>query len=292
MDDFNRVTLEDGRLLDVRISGPSQGLPLVFHHGTPGAGTPIRVLERAAHARGLRVVSASRPGYGSSSSDPGRRVVGVVADVAAVLGSIGADRCVVAGWSGGGPHALACAAHLEAAVATLVIAGVAPYGVGDLDWMAGMGQDNVDEFSAALAGEATLAPYLRKHREHLKEVAAGDIVASLSSLLPVVDRAVLSDEFGEDIAASFHEGLRIGIDGWLEDDLAFTQPWGFDLREIRSPVTLWQGAEDLMVPFTHGKWLAAHVPGGSVHLEKGEGHLSIAVGAMDRMLDELVALAG
>lgn len=155
-----------------------------------------------------------------------------------------------------------------------------------------MGQDNIDEFSAALAGAERLAPYLWGWREHLKDIAVGDIVASLTSLLPDVDRAVLTEEFGEDIASSFHEGLRNGIDGWLDDDLAFTRSWGFDLAEIRKPVTLWQGSADLMVPFAHGEWLASRLPAASVHLEQGEGHLSIGVGAVDRMLDELVDLAG
>lgn len=292
MDGFNQILLEDGRLLDVWVSGPSEGVPLVFHHGTPGAGTPLRVLERAAHLRGLRVVSPSRPGYGNSSRNPGRSVADVVADIDAVLRSIEVERCVVAGWSGGGPHALACAARLEAAAAVLVIAGVAPYGVSDLDWMDGMGEDNVDEFSAALAGEDSLVPYLSEQREHLKDISADDIVASLASLLPKVDRAVLTHEFGEDMAAAFHEGLKSGVDGWLDDDLAFARPWGFDLAEIRTPVTLWQGSEDLMVPFAHGEWLASQTPGASVHLERREGHLSVGVGAMDRMLDELVSLAG
>jgi pimeloyl-ACP methyl ester carboxylesterase len=186
---------------------------------------------------------------------------------------------------------LACAARLEAASAVLVIAGVAPWGFPDLDWMDGMGQDNVEEFSAALAGEDNLAPYLWQQREQLKEVTPRQIIESLASLLPAVDRAALTDEFGEDMAAAFREGLITGIDGWVDDDLAFTRPWGFDLAEVRIPVTLWQGTDDLMVPFAHGEWLASHLLEASVHLEQGEGHLSIGVGAMDRMLDELVGLA-
>src|SRR6185437_2728224 len=149
----DHVRLPDGRRLDLRVSGPAGGFPLVFHHGTPGAATPIRALERAAHARGLRLVTTSRPGYGDSSPQPGRRVVDVAADTAAVLAAIGADRCLIAGWSGGGPHALACGARLDAVTAVLVIAGVAPCGAEGLDWMAGMGEGNVAEFSAALGGE-------------------------------------------------------------------------------------------------------------------------------------------
>ena len=285
----DHIRLPDGRLLDLRVSGPAGGFPLVFHHGTPGAGTPNRALERAAHARGLRLVTTSRPGYGDSSPQPGRSVVDVVADTAAVLAAIGADRCLVAGRSGGGPHALACGARLGATTAVLVIAGVAPYGTEGLDWLAGMGEDNVAEFSAALQGEDRLRPYLLHEREQLKDATVAGIVASLETLLPDVDRAVLTSEFGEDLVASFREAVRPGVEGWLEDDIAFTRSWGFELAEISVPTMIWQGSADLMVPFSHGQWLASQLPGASVHLEEGEGHLSIGIGALDRMLDELVS---
>jgi pimeloyl-ACP methyl ester carboxylesterase len=266
-------------------------LPLVFHHGTPGAANPIRALERAAHARGLRLVTTSRPGYGDSTRQPGRSVADVAADTAAVLAAIGAEHCLIAGWSGGGPHALACGARLEAAAAVLVIAGVAPYGAAGLDFMAGMGEENVVEFSTALRGEGELRPYLLREAEQLKEITAAEIITSLETLLPDVDRAVLTGEFGEDMAASFREAVRVSVDGWLDDDLAFTRPWGFGLEEITVPAMIWQGSADLMVPFAHGQWLAAQLPGASAHLEHGEGHLSVGIGALDLMLDELVRAA-
>jgi len=284
------VTLPDGRTIDVYVSGPENGLPLVFHSGTPGAAIPLRGLERAAHARGLRLVATSRPGYGGSTRQSGRTVVDVVGDTAAVLESLDAERCVVAGWSGGGPHALACAARLEAAIATLVIAGVAPYDVPDLDFLAGMGQDNVEEFGAALRGEADVRAFLEVIRPDLLNITAEQVAAGFGDdLLPDVDRAVLTDEFAEDLAASFREAVRVSVDGWVDDDIAFTKPWGFDLAEITIPTALWQGSEDRMVPFSHGEWFAKHLPQATVHLEQGEGHLSIGLGAIDRMLEELVA---
>jgi pimeloyl-ACP methyl ester carboxylesterase len=288
MDGFDHVRLPDGRRLDLRVSGPADGFPLVFHHGTPGAATPVRALERAAHARGLRLVTTSRPGYGDSSRQPGRAVVDVAADTAAVLASIGAERCLVAGWSGGGPHALACGARLDAARAVLVIAGIAPYGAEGLDWMSGMGEENVVEFSAAVHGEDELRPHLLGEREQLKDITAADIASSMQTLLPDVDKAVLTGEFGEDLAASFREAVRTGVEGYLDDELAFTSPWGFGLDEISAPVMIWQGSADLMVPFSHGQWLASRLPGAAAHLEEGEGHLSVGLGALDRMLDELV----
>lgn len=289
MSAFDHVRLPDGRRLDLRVSGPADGFPLVFHHGTPGAATPVRALERAAHERGLRLVTTSRPGYGDSSRQPGRAVVDVAADTAAVLAAIGAERCLIAGWSGGGPHALACGARLGAAAAVLVIAGVAPHEAEGLDWMAGMGEENIVEFSAAVHGEDELRSYLLQEREQLKDITAADVASSLETLLPDVDRAVLTGEFAEDMAASFREAVRVGAEGWLDDDLAFASPWDFGLEEISVPVMIWQGSADLMVPFSHGQWLASHLPAASAHLQQGEGHLSVGLGALDRMLDELVA---
>jgi len=291
-DPVNQVVVPGGRRLDVRVSGPADGPVLVFHHGTPGSVVPFRAIERAAHARGLRLVTTSRPGYGASTPQPGRRVVDVVDDTRAVIDHVGVDRCLVAGWSGGGPHALACAARLAEAAGALIIAGVAPYGAEDLDWLAGMGEENVVEFGAAVQGEPVLRAHQEEVRGHLSDLTVESLVTSLDTLLPDVDRAVLTDEFGQDMVASFGEALRVGVEGWLEDDLAFVGPWGFDLAEVAIPTALWQGSEDLMVPFGHGRWLAAHLPAATVHLEEGQGHLSIGVGALDRMLDELVELAG
>jgi pimeloyl-ACP methyl ester carboxylesterase len=270
--------LPDGRILDLYVSGPDDGTPFVMHHGTPGSYHPPRDLERAVHERGLRMVAWSRPGYGGSTRQPGRTVVDVVADTRTVLEGLGADRCIVGGRSGGGPHALACAARLEQAVSVLVVAGVAPFEAEGLDFLAGMGRDNLEEFGAAVEGEDALRPYLEAQREGLAQVRPEDIIGAMSSLLPEVDRAVLMDGLAGELAVSFHEAVRLGVDGWLDDDLAFVAPWGFSLTEITTPVAVWQGSADLMVPYAHGQWLAAHVPNADVHLVEGQGHLSVAYG--------------
>jgi pimeloyl-ACP methyl ester carboxylesterase len=234
-------------------------------------------------------VTTSRPGYGDSSRHPGRSVVDVAADSAAVLAAIGAERCLTGGWSSGGLHALACAARLDAVAAVLVVASpAAPYDVDGLDWMAGMGEENVVEFSAALQGEDKLRSYLLRDREQFKDVTAADVAASLETVLPDVDRAVLTGEFAEDMAASYREAVRTCVEGWLDDDLAILRPWGFGLEEISVPTMIWQGSADLMVPFAHGQWLVSRLPTALAHLEEGEGHLSVGLGALDHMLDELV----
>lgn len=284
------IELSDGRALDVEVTGPDGGMPLVFHHGTPSAVPQLRVMQRAAHARGLRLVTFSRPGYGSSTRRPGRRVADAAEDVTAILDHLDTARCLVAGWSGGGPHALATGARLpERAAGVLVIAGVAPYDADGLDFLAGMGEQNIEEFGLARRGESALRPYLEADAEQLRDADAAGLIAGMSTVLPEADRAVLGDEYGEDLAANFAEALRTGVDGWLDDDLAFTTPWGFAPQEIAVPTFVWQGGADLMVPAAHGRWLAEHIPAATAHLEPGEGHLSLGIGALDRMLGELVA---
>lgn len=286
------VHLVDGRLLEVQLSGPAGGMPLVYHHGTPGAATPIRRVERAVHERGLRLLTISRPGYGASDRLAGRRVVDVCQDVSAVLDELGVEQCLVAGWSGGGPHALACAARLKQAIGAVAIASVAPAEAAGLDWLEGMGESNVAEFNASRAGEASLRGYLEMLAPMMRAITPEGLELAMSSLLPPEDRVVLTSEFAQDIATSFHDALRVGVDGWLDDDLAFDMPWGFSLDEISIPTSIWQGSADLMVPFAHGAWLSTALPQAKAHLVVGEGHFSIGVGALDQMLDELLMLSG
>lgn len=284
------LKLSDGRHLDVQVDGPEGAPVLLFHHGTPGSGAQYRFITAAARSLGLRTVTYSRPGYGASSRHVGRTVADAVPDAVAILDQIGAADCVTAGWSGGGPHALACGALAPDRVrGVLTMAGVAPYDAAGLDFLAGMGQENVEEFHAALAGEQRLREALTPEAEQLARATPEVIAEGMSSLLPASDLAVLSDDFGEDLAANFREGLRGGPDGWLDDDLAFVQPWGFDPAGIPVPTHVWQGSEDLMVPYAHGQWLAHRVGGGQAHLLEGEGHLSVVIGSIDAMLAELVA---
>ena len=284
------IELADGRLLDIRVSGPADGTPFVMHHGTPGSLVPFRSLEAAVHRRGLRMVTYSRAGYGGSTRKLSRAVADIAPDIEALLEHLGAERCVALGWSGGGPHALASAALLPARVAGVtLLAGVGPYGQEDLDFLAGMGQDNIEEFGAALDGIDTLAPALEEAAIAMRGASLAELVESMATLLPDVDRAAIKGETGEDLVADTDEAVRKGAAGWIDDDLAFAKPWGFDPASISAPTFLWQGDADLMVPFAHGRWLADRIPGAVAHLLPGEGHFSIFVNRVDEVLDELVA---
>jgi pimeloyl-ACP methyl ester carboxylesterase len=285
------VNLPDGRTLEYVVGGPADGLPLVFHHGTPGAATLFRPMTDAAGRQGLRTVIYSRAGYAGSTARPGRTVADVAADVAALMDGLGADEFLTVGWSGGGPHALATAALLpDRCLAAATIAGVAPYDADGLDWLAGMGQENLDEFGAAVAGVEPLTAYLEAEAAALARVTGADIAASLGDLVSDVDKRALTGDFADHLAASFHASVSTGIAGWRDDDLAFVGHWGFPLDRFRVPIAIWQGAQDRMVPFDHGRWLAAHVADAQVHLEPAEGHISL-VDKFEAIVADLIRLA-
>jgi pimeloyl-ACP methyl ester carboxylesterase len=284
------LRLPDGRRLDVYVAGPEDGIPLLFHHGTPGAGLPFAPFVHTLFERGLRLASYSRAGYGSSTRRPDRAVVDVVEDMAAVLDAIGADRCYVLGWSGGGPHALACAAQLRGVISAATIGGVAPYAADGLDWLDGMGAENIEEFGAAVAGSRQLTTYLDREARELAVVTPEAVADAFGDLIDEVDRGALTGPFAAWSADLFHEALRPGAGGWFDDDRAFTTPWGFDLDEIAVPTFIWQGAHDRMVPFAHGEWLAAHIPGARPRLFAEHGHLSLAVDSLPRIVDELLSV--
>jgi pimeloyl-ACP methyl ester carboxylesterase len=286
------LPLADGRSLDVDVSGPDGATPLVVHHGTPGDRTQYPPFAEAAAARGLRYVSCSRPGYGGSSRQPGRAVADCAADTAAVLDHLGARHWYTVGASGGGPHALACAALLpDRVLACATIAGAAPFEAEGLDFLAGMGRENHEELGAALAGPAQLQAYLEREAPRLARVTAEELAAALGDLVSPVDAAALTGEFAAFMAERLHGAVAGGIWGWFDDDMALTRPWGFALGGIDVPVVVWQGGQDRMVPFAHGQWLAAHLPSARARLLPGEGHLSIAVERFGEVVDELLASA-
>jgi pimeloyl-ACP methyl ester carboxylesterase len=203
---------------------------------------------------------------------------------------MGAERCYTLGWSGGGPHALACAALLgDRVIKAAVIAGVAPWDAEGLDWKAGMGAENLEEFAAMEAGPDALRAFLDAARSSLDGVTAEQVAASLGDLIGEADRRVLEGDFAEFIAESFRVGLAEGVDGWFDDDLAFRANWGFALDAIRVPVTIWQGGDDRMVPAAHGAWLEQHIPGARAELRPAAGHISIAVDRYGEILDDLLA---
>ncbi|HWF49788.1 MAG TPA: alpha/beta hydrolase [Solirubrobacteraceae bacterium] len=285
------IATPDCRRLDVEVAGPEDGRAVVAHAGTPGNRSVLQSWVAAGAKRGLFHVGYSRPGYGQSDREAGRTVADCAADVAAIADALGFERFFSVGQSGGGPHSLACAALLpDRTIAAATLAGVAPHDAEGLDWSDGMGAENIEEFGAMEAGEEQLRAYLEEHGAGLASASATELHTALGDLLSAVDAEVLTGEFAEYLAASVREGLEHGLWGWFDDDVAFGRPWGFELGAITRPVAIWQGAQDRFVPFAHGEWLAAHVAGARARLLPDHGHLSIAVGSYDAVLDDLIAI--
>lgn len=289
---FETVTRADGAVLEYLTSGPPDGPVLLFQPGSPNAAVHFRCVVEPAAALGLRTVSYSRPGYGESTPRPGRSVADAVADIETVLDAVGAEKFVTVGWSGGGPHALAAGALLpQRCQAVAVLAGVAPYPAHGMNFFAGMGEDNVVEFSAAVAGAEHLDPLLQSLAAELATVTGAGVTEAMAGLLSPVDRAALTGEFADEMAAALRRAVLNGIAGWRDDDLAFVKDWGFDLGSITVPVDVWQGRKDRMVPFEHGQWLAAEMPTAQAHLFATEGHLSM-LSQLPDLLAELVRRSG
>jgi pimeloyl-ACP methyl ester carboxylesterase len=262
----HRIHTRDGRVLAVAEWGDPEGVPLFALHGTPG-GRISYWIDPGIYARhGLRRFTLDRPGYGESTRLPGRLVADIVPDVVAIADELGVERFAVSGGSGGGPHALACTTLLgDRVLRCLAEVSIAPYDVEGLDWLAGMTGGNVEEFEAALAGEEAIRAVAERERATMLERLAegrSDLFGD-GYELSEADQAQMV-KHRHRIADHLRNALAPGVDGWVDDDIAFTKPWGFDIGSIRVPVYLTYGRSDTLVPAAHGDWLAAHIPGATV----------------------------
>jgi pimeloyl-ACP methyl ester carboxylesterase len=272
-----RITTPDGRTIQVHEGGDPDGLPVLMHHGTPGDGSLFTPHVEDARARGIRLLGYDRPGYGGSSPQPGRSVADCARDVEAISAALGLERLAVWGLSGGGPHALACGALLPGrVVAVASLAAVGPFDRPGLDWLDGMGEDNIEEFGLTLQGRGALEPYLEEKRAERLQSDAMQLRDELRTLLTPVDAHALTGEFAEYVDGAMRRALESGTDGWLDDNLAFAVPWGFDVSSIETPVLLWHGEHDLFVPIAHGRWLAERLPNVDARLSPDDGHLTLA----------------
>jgi pimeloyl-ACP methyl ester carboxylesterase len=279
----------EGRSLDVFVAG-AEGAPLIVNlPGTPEGHVLLPSVQEAAGLAGIQIVSFARPGYARSTRTPGRTVADVVPDVLAVADALGVQRFAAMGTSGGGPHALACGALTGRCVAVAIISGVGPWAAEGLDFLAGMGEGNEVEFGAALRGEAPLRDLLVPWREKMVSAGPEGTFAAMQSVLSPPDQGVFTGAVAKHLHESISLALQDGVDGWIDDDLAFTQPWGFDLANVRAPVFLWQGEQDLMVPPAHGRWLADALPTCRARLLPDDGHLTLILNRAGEILADLAS---
>jgi pimeloyl-ACP methyl ester carboxylesterase len=271
------IRANDGRDLMYEEWGDPEGVPVFALHGTPGCRLNRPPEEDKVQAAGIRLVTYDRPGYGQSDRRHGRQVVDCVSDVEALADSLGIHRFAVTGGSGGGPHALAVGARLPDRVAAVhCVVGCVPYDAEGIDFFEGMDPENVKEFGWALEGEERLAAELTILAKEVEARVAEDPTKVLEGFeLSAADTEVLSDPRVQKVMReSVAEECRNGVGGWVDDDLAFISPWGFDISEIRVPVEVRYGATDVLVPAAHGDWLAEHVPGAVVQKDTRRGHMS------------------
>lgn len=273
------VEAPGGRRLEVLQAGSPEGVPIFIHHGTPGCAVLPPQAMADAEAQGWRLITFSRAGYGTSSRAPGRNVAQVVDDVTVIMDRLGVERFATWGVSGGGPHTLACAALMpERVVAVACLSGVAPYPAEGLDWFAGMGELNVQDFKRTIAADPeAVRAAIEQEAAEMRSATPEQMLEQMSSVLSPEDAALMRSDDGDFVYRSMTQGLAHSADGLFDDNLAFVKPWGFDPAQIRVPAQVWQGDQDLMVPFGHGKWLAERIPGAEAHLVPELGHLTVVM---------------
>jgi len=292
MRDFDVIT-PDGRTLSVLESGDPAGRAILVHAGMPNSRLQYGPVVRIAERQGVRLISYDRPGYGRSTAQPGRSMASCCEDVRAIAAALEIDRLGVWGVSGGGPHALACAALLEdLVVAVASLASPAPFDAQDLDYYDGMGEMNVDDIRMSIEDPDGARAKCEQDRIEYIATEPETLVESVSTLVSAVDAAVLTGELAAFYVACARDGLDAGSDGWWDDGVALVTPWGFELDSIRTPVLLRHGRHDRFVPFGHGQWLARHIPGVQAELSDDDGHLTLIVNHIEATHEWLLERMG
>jgi pimeloyl-ACP methyl ester carboxylesterase len=283
------VITSSGRSLMVDLSGKPDGAPVFLLHGTPGSRSGPKPRGAALYWRGVKLITYDRPGYGGSSRQPGRAVADAAYDVAAIADDLGIDRFAVVGRSGGGPHALACAALLPTRVTrTAVLVSLAPANARDLDWYSGMADDNVAAYTTAEDDRYALIQDLTSRAARLARDPES-LLAGLRPELVDADRRVVDNvPIARQLTETYAEALRHGPFGWIDDVLALRGDWGFALDTITGPVRIWHGADDRFSPVAHAHWLARRIPTSVIDVEQGTAHFG-AVEILPEILSWLTA---
>jgi pimeloyl-ACP methyl ester carboxylesterase len=283
----DRVRTADGRTLAVESWGEPDGHPVFLLHGTPGCRLGPRPRSGLLYRLGVRLIAFDRPGYGGSDRLAGRSVADVAADVATIADAYDIDCFAVVGRSGGGPHALACAALLtERITRVAVLVGLAPPSAEGLDWFAGMTTSNIVEYRAATQGPGVVGLMLTPAAEQIRTDPA-QLLRALFAELTTSDRRVVADAgIRAMLLKNYAEAVRTSADGWIDDAVAFRGPWGFDPASIKVPALIWHGENDAFSPISHARWLADRIPGSTAVVEPGVAHFS----ALDVLPDVLTWL--
>jgi pimeloyl-ACP methyl ester carboxylesterase len=266
-----RLTLRDGRTIAWKEYGPGDGTPVLAFQGTPGSRYNRHAHEDVYDRLSVRLLVFDRPGYGASTRLPERGIAVVADDAAQLLDHLGLDAVHTAGGSGGGPHVLAFAAnHPERVRAVTVVVGGTPLEEADL---AGLIQINRDAWYAAHEGWQALHDLLAPLRD---EVLA-DPLAGFKAMMeaaPPSDKAVMEDpDWQRVLVESVTEAFRPGPEGWVDEGMALTLDWDFDVGDVRCSVTWWHGENDANAPIAPVRRLIERMRGVELEVWTDAGHL-------------------
>lgn len=281
--------LNDGRSLDFVSNDSTSKTAILFHHGTPGECTGW--LKWFGDIPEVTAIAASRPGYGLSDRRRNRSVASDIDDQRELLDHLQIESFVSIGWSGGGPHAINMTRDSRCKGA-ITLAGVGEWGNDDLDFLNGMGPENHEEFGAAVQGEASIENWMQTNATAFKNVQGSDLIESFGGLIGEADKRALTPQVAELDAASYRRALSVSYLGWLDDDLAFVKPFGFNLAEVSKPVYVWQGDDDFMVPRAHSEWLEKHIPTAKLNFLPGHGHISLGESYRSEIIAQALEMLG
>jgi len=252
----NRVCrLSDGRLLGYADYGAADGIPIIALHGTPGSRLMFQLADWPARERGLRLVAPERPGYALSSEQPGRALAHWPDDVAELADQLDIDRFAVAGVSGGGAYAAACATMLGSRIsATALVSPVGPFGHAELLPRLTIAERHL---FVTIARSPWRSRLLFGSLRWFQNNAPGLAVAAIVSRSGVEDKAILRrPEIVANLIEALSEGLRPGLSGAMQDLRLYSTPWNLPLEQVKTPCANWHGQADHIVPFAAAEALA------------------------------------
>lgn len=283
-----RLQRPDGRTVAWTEWGDPNGVPLVRVPGTPGSRHALRADRTAWRDRGLRVITTERPGFGASTSLPGRAFAEHADDLAAVLDRAAVPMAHVEGASGAAPHILAfLERHPERVRAASIIVGIAPL---DASEIASMIPINVEAHHMVNAGDIA---GLRRRSSEVRSALLEDPIAGFRGIMetaPPADREIIGDPLWQQaFSVQVREALVQGIEGWVDEAIALERPWAdIHPERIETSITWWHSDADRNCPISAARRLVDRLPNATFHVWKSAGHLEAYVRAPE-ILDELLS---
>lgn len=279
------IPLPDGRRLGGATFGDPDGVPVLYNSGLPTCRQEAGIFAgEGARRAGVKLIALERPGYGLSDPLPGQSIVGWAKDVENAADALGLDTFYVAGLSGGGPFALACAARMPRRVRrTVVVSGLGPLDRASV-LEAGLGEavasSQLFRLLCFVAPRPTLACAVFCVTAFLGRQCGGLALRLLTLQLPALDRAVCR-------RPEVWRGMRrfmltepfrevSGVRRAAEETALYASPWGFRLEDVASEVHLWHGEHDRHVPVEMGRYVAERLPCCTPRFVPDAGHLLVA----------------